>query len=108
MLEQEYNLITYKIIRFAIEVHKILGPGLIESIYEVCLYEKIQDYGVTVERQKLLPVNYKGNSLNKEFVIDQLVDNEIIVELKSVENILSVHEAQLLTSFELSKKNSAY
>jgi len=59
---------------------------------------------LTVERQKLLPVNYKGNSLNKEFVIDQFVDNEIILELKSVENILPVHEAQLLTSLKLSEK----
>ena len=104
MLAQDYNLITYKIIRYGIEIHKILGPGLMESVYEVCLYEEMQDYGRTVERQKLLPVNYKGNPLIKEFVIDQLVDNEIILELKSVESILPVHEAQLLTYLKLSKK----
>ena len=104
MLAQDYNLITYKIIRCAIEVHKILGPGLMESVYEVCLYEEMQHYGLTVERQKSLPVNYKGNSLHKEFFIDQLVDNEIILELKSVESILPVHEAQLLTYLKLSEK----
>ena len=104
MLEQDYNLITYKIIHCAIEVHKIPGPGLMESVYEVCLFNEMQHYGLNVERQKLLPVTYKGHSLDKEFSIDQLVDNEIVLELKSVENILPVHEAQLLTYLKLSDK----
>lgn len=104
MLEQECNLITHQIINCAIEVHKFLGPGLMESVYEICLYQELKNKGLYVERQKILPVVYKGYTLNKEFIIDHLVENEIILELKSVEGILPVHEAQLLTYLKLSQK----
>jgi GxxExxY protein len=102
MLEQEYNLVTHQIIKCAIEVHKQLGPGLMESVYEVCLFRELQIEGLCVQRQIILPVVYKGDNLEKDFVIDQLVENEIIIELKSVESILPVHEAQLLTYLKLS------
>jgi GxxExxY protein len=104
MLQQDYNHITFQIINCAIEVHKILGPGLMESVYEVCLYEELKSKGLYVERQKILPVTYKGYFLDKEFIIDHLVENEIILELKSVERILPVHEAQLVTYLKLSQK----
>jgi len=104
MQEQDYNLITHQIISCAIEVHKYLGPGLMESVYEVCLYKELESKGLYVERQKILPVIYKGCILDKEFIIDQIVENEIILELKSVEGILPVHEAQLLTYIKLSEK----
>jgi GxxExxY protein len=104
MIESEYNQITSKIISAAIEVHKYLGPGLLESVYDVCLANELYKNGLNVERNKLLPVTYKGLKLNKEFVIDQLVENEIIVELKSVECILPIHEAQLLTYLKLADK----
>lgn len=102
MLENDYNLLTRQIISCAIEVHKVLGPGLMESVYEVCLWRELEGKGLYVERQKVLPVIYKGYTLNKEFIIDQLVENEVILELKSVEGVLPVHEAQLVTYLKLS------
>ena len=102
--EQWYNSISEKIIRCAIEVHKELGPGLMESVYEVCLKKVMADYGLVVRNQVILPVVFKGVQLDKDFVIDLLVEDEIILELKSVEVILPVHEAQLVTYLKLSDK----
>jgi len=104
MQQHEYNLLTHQIINCAIEVHKILGPGLMESVYDRCLFEEFKYKGLYVERQKVLPVTYKGHTLDKEFIIDQLVEDEIVLELKSVEGILPIHEAQLLTYLKLSQK----
>jgi GxxExxY protein len=104
MLLHDYNLITHQIIKCAIEVHKHLGPGLMESVYDVCLFKELESIGLHVERQKVLPVTYKGQVLHKDFVIDQLVENEIILELKSIDGILPVHDAQLLTYLKLADK----
>ena len=104
MTVDHYNRITHQIINCAIEVHRHLGPGLMESVYDHCLYQEIQQAGMMVERQKQLSVFYKGQALDKEFYIDQLVENEIIIELKAVEALLPVHEAQLLTYLKLSEK----
>ncbi len=103
MLLPDYNLLSHQIIQCAIEVHKQLGPGLMESVYDVCLFDEMRNKGLYVERQKVLPVTYKGYSLNKDFVIDHLVENAIILELKSLEVILPVHEAQLVTYLKLSE-----
>ncbi|MBV9989338.1 MAG: GxxExxY protein [Chitinophagaceae bacterium] len=86
------------------EVHRHLGPGLMESVYDVCLTRELQHTGLFFERQKQLPVNYKGCLLEKDFFIDILVEAEIVVELKAIEAILPVHEAQLLTYLKLSEK----
>jgi GxxExxY protein len=102
--EKEYNELSGLIIGSCIEVHKELGPGLTESVYEVCLENQLRSEGLLVQKQVLLPVIYKGNTLSKEFVIDILVNDKIILELKSVELILPVHEAQLLTYLKLSGK----
>ena len=99
-----YNSITEKIIKCAIEVHKELGPGLMESVYEVCLKKEIANSGLDVKSQLPVPVHFKGEILNKEFVIDFLIEDKIIVELKSAEIILPVHEAQLVTYLKLSGK----
>ena len=104
MNEGWYNSITEKIIRYAIEVHKELGPGLMESVYEVCLKKVMADYGLNVRSQVILPVVFKGVKLDKDFLIDLLVEDEIILELKSVEIILPVHEAQLVTYLKLADK----
>ncbi len=104
MLQHDYTILTHQIIACAIEVHKILGPGLMESVYERCLFEELKYKGLQVERQKVLPVTYKGHILNKEFIIDQLVEDKVILELKSVEGILPIHEAQLVTYLKLSEK----
>jgi GxxExxY protein len=99
-----YNTITKRIIGCAIEVHKELGPGLMESVYEVCLKKVLIDDGLDVKSQVALPVHFKGELLDKEFVLDLIVEGEVILELKSVEIILPVHEAQLVTYLKLSGK----
>ena len=99
-----YNSLTERIIRCAIEVHKELGPGLMESVYEVCLKKVLIDDGLDVKYQLVLPVHFKGELLDKAFVLDLLVEDEIVLELKSVEIILPVHESQLVTYLKLSGK----
>jgi GxxExxY protein len=101
---EDYNSITQIIIGSAIEVHRELGPGLMETVYEVCLLKLLRDAGLKVQRQVSLPVHFKGEELDKQFIIDVLVENEIILELKSVEVLLPVHEAQLVTYLKLADK----
>jgi len=102
--ESWYNKTTHLIIKCAIEVHRELGPGLMESVYQVCLNRVLMNEGLTVKSQVIIPVIYKGEVLDKEFVIDLLVEDEIIVELKSLEGVLPVHEAQLVTYLKLANK----
>ena len=102
MSELEYNTLSKRIINAAIEVHKELGAGLLESVYEYCLLDELKRNGLRAERQIQLPLCYKGSKLDKEFIIDVLVENKIILELKSVEAILPIHEFQLLTYLKLS------
>jgi GxxExxY protein len=96
--------ITNRIIGCAIEVHKGLGPGLLESVYESCLSLELSKEGMRVDRQKSLPVVYKGLTFDEGFRIDLLVEDKIIVELKCVEKIHPIHEAQLFTYLKLSGK----
>ena len=104
MIRDDYNKLTESIISSAIEVHKELGPGLLESVYETCLIEELKSNDLNVLNQVKLPVIYKGKSLDKDFYIDILVNNLVIVELKSVEVMLPVHEVQLLTYLRLANK----
>ncbi|MBQ9559996.1 MAG: GxxExxY protein [Bacteroidaceae bacterium] len=98
------NSISEKVIGAAIAVHKELGPGLLETVYEVCLLKEMEQRGIEVSRQVDLPLYYKGQETGKNFRIDILVENEVIVELKSVEEISPLHEAQLLTYLKLTQK----
>lgn len=91
------NELSSLIIGSAIEVHRHLGPGLMESVYEQCLCHELTLRGIPFERQKSLPVTYKGLHLDCGYRLDILVNNLVIVELKTVERIDPVHEAQLLT-----------
>lgn len=93
--------ITDVILRCAIEVHKNLGPGLLESAYEVCLCHELSLCKLSLEKQKKLPVCYKGITVDCAYRIDLLIEGRVIVELKTVEKILPVHEAQLLTYLKL-------
>ena len=102
--ENVYNTLTEKIIKCCIDVHKELGPGLMESIYEVCLIEELKENGFKVQNQVELPVYFKGKKLNKNFIIDLIIEDEIVIELKSIETILPVHEAQLVSYLKLSNK----
>jgi len=96
---------TSAIIGAAIEVHRHLGPGLLESAYEECLCHELHLRGLTFERQVDLPVTYKGLHLGCGYKIDLIVEHEVVLELKAVEALLPVHEAQLLTYLKLSGKH---
>ena len=102
--EQEYNNLTGNIIHAAMEVHRQLGPGLLESVYEVCLEKELSLRGLNVERQVKCPIVYKGEVLDKVFYLDMLVENDIVLELKAVNEILPIHEVQLVTYLKLTNK----
>jgi GxxExxY protein len=93
---------TSPIIGAAIEVHRQLGPGLLESAYEECLCHELHLRGMTFERQVDLPVSYKGLRLDCGYKMDLVVEKQVVLELKCVEKLLPVHEAQLLTYLKLS------
>ncbi len=103
-IENEKDPRTASIIGAAIEVHRRLGPGLLESAYEQCLCHELHLRGLLFKCQVDLPVSYKGLQLDCGYKIDLIVADEVVVELKSVERILPVHEAQLLTYLKLSGK----
>ena len=103
--EQEFlDRITEKIIGCAIEVHKDLGPGLLKSAYEECLCYELKQIGLKFERQVSLPVVYKGVKLDCGYRMDIVVENSVIVEVKAVENLIPVHDAQLLSYLKLYNK----
>lgn len=97
--------LSEKIIGAAIRVHRELGPGLLESAYEACLAYELRDSGLLVESQKPLPVVYRGVQLDCGYRLDLVVENQIILELKAVEKLLPIHEAQLLSYLKLSGLN---
>ena len=99
---QRVNEITEKIIGCAIEVHRHLGPGLLESAYEECTCHEIVESGLLLERQIPLPVIYKGIRLDCGYRMDAVVERLVVVEFKTVEKLLPVHEAQLLSYLKLS------
>ena len=98
----DINELSRKIIGAAIEVHKALGPGLLESAYEECLCREFELKGLGHERQNPLPVVYKGRKLDCGYRLDLVVGNRIILELKSCERLQNIHKAQLLTYLKLS------
>lgn len=100
----EIDRITERIIGCAIEVHRHLGPGLLESAYEECLYWELIQNEFIVERQKPVPVIYKKIKLECGYRIDLLVENRVVVELKSVDKLIPVHDAQILTYMKFSEK----
>lgn len=93
----DVNKTTEQIIGAAIEVHRVLGPGLLESAYEECLCHELGLRSISFERQRPLPVQYKGVKLECGYRLDLLVANVVVVEIKAVSSIESIHEAQLLT-----------
>ncbi len=96
--------LTESVLGAAIEVHRALGAGLLESAYEECLCHELHLRGIPFARQVALPVSYKGINLDCGYRLDVVVDDKIVLELKCVEHILPVHEAQLLTYLRLSRK----
>jgi GxxExxY protein len=100
--EDQINRITERIIGAAIEVHRALGPGLLESTYHACLAHELKRQGLGVETEKEMPVVYKGVRLDCGYRIDLLVEHSVIVELKAVQELNAVHEAQILSYLKLS------
>jgi len=96
-----FSALSHRIIGCAIEVHRTLGPGLLESTYEQCLAHELKLHEVPFLLQNPLPVNYKGLRLDCGYRVDILVENQIILELKSVDHLLAIHDAQLLTYMKL-------
>jgi GxxExxY protein len=99
----DVNKITERIIGAAIEVHRHLGPGLLESTYQACLAKEMTLAGLNFEQEKPLPLEYKGLKLDCGYRMDFLVEQSVIAELKAVDMLLPIHEAQLLTYLRLSK-----
>jgi GxxExxY protein len=105
MITQKHiNEISYKIIGCAIEVHKHLGPGLLESVYEPCFIDEMTNAGLNVKSQIYVPVHYKGKDLGGRLKLDLLVNDLIIVEEKAVEQMIPLYEAQLLSYLKLTGK----
>ena len=101
MTKKDVTQLSYEITGFAIKVHKILGPGLLESVYEQCLKYELELNGYDVKQQLIVKIDYDELELESDLKIDLLVNDCIVVELKTVENILPIHEAQLLTYMKL-------
>lgn len=108
MTREEYNRLNKLsgiVVDAALEVHRDLGPGLLESVYEECLKMELLSRGAKVESQVSLPLIYKGVKTEKEFRLDLLVENELVIELKAVDEIKALHEVQLLTYMKLANKH---
>jgi GxxExxY protein len=101
---EEINELSYEVRGAIFEVHNELGPGLLESIYEAALVQELKNRNLKVETQKSLPVIFKGRELDVKFRLDLLIEDQLIVEVKSVESLLDVHKKQLLTYLKLTNK----
>ena len=97
------NEISHKIVGAALEVHKQLGPGLLESVYQECLVFKLNQYGLFVEREKSLPLVFENIQMESRFRVDVLVENKVIIEIKSVNALNDLHLAQILTYLRLGR-----
>jgi len=100
--EEKLNKITKTIIGMAINIHRALGPGLLESAYEACMVYDLVKAGLKVEQQKPLPIVYRGVKLECSYRLDLMIEKEVIVEIKSVEKLLPIHQAQLMSYLKLS------
>jgi GxxExxY protein len=98
-----FDNLSNQVIGLAIEVHRNLGPGLLESVYEQCLSYELQLNNIQHQCQVEIPVIYKGHQLNQNYRIDLLIDNQLIIELKAVDKLQGIHQAQLLTYMKLTQ-----
>lgn len=108
MEKERSDFITGQILDASIEVHRHLGPGLLESTYEICLMKEFQLRGIAAKRQVKLPIKYKEYELDQDYRIDILVEDEFILELKSVEFVLPIHHAQIITYLKLADKRIGF
>ncbi|MFW6326972.1 MAG: GxxExxY protein [Bacteroidota bacterium] len=108
MNRDKLDLLSKEIIDAAIAVHREMGPGLLESVYECCLVKELHLRGILADNQVPMPLFYKGEKLEKDFRIDILIEGEIVIELKAVDILLPVHEAQIISYLKLSNKKLGF
>jgi GxxExxY protein len=108
MNKEDLDKLSAEVVDSCITVHKHMGPGLLESVYELCLFKEFELRGINAISQKSIPLVYKNFELTKDYRIDILVDNEIIIEIKAVDGILPVHEAQLISYLKLANKKLGF
>jgi GxxExxY protein len=105
---ERLDALSAQILDSCISVHKIMGPGLLESVYELCLMKEFELRGIPAKNQVPIPLQYKGFELSKEFRVDILVDDSIVMEIKSCENMLPVYEAQIISYLRLTDKKLGF
>jgi GxxExxY protein len=106
---REYlNNLSSIILNAAINVHREMGPGLLEGVYQQCMGKELQNRNLIVSSMVPVSLKYKGTSLNKDYIIDMLVENEIILELKAVDSLLPMHDAQIITCLKLADKRLGF
>ena len=108
MKKEEYNILSGQILDASFQVHKEMGPGLLESVYQFCLAAELRSRGISIVEQCSVALFYKGKDLGKDFRIDILVEQEIIIEIKAVEVLLPVHEAQIISYLKLTDKRLGF
>lgn len=108
MDQVQYNELSGIILDASIAVHKEMGPGLLESVYQQCLMREFFVRNISFDTNVIIPLIYKGHVLNKDYVIDMLIEDEIIIELKACEGILPVHEAQIISYLKLANKKLGF
>jgi len=108
MTNERLNELSKIILDACITVHKEMGPGLLESVYELCLMKELELRGVNAKSQVVIPLKYKGFELSKDFKMDILVEDEIIIENKAVEFIIPVHKAQIISYLKLANKKLGF
>jgi GxxExxY protein len=108
MNKEQFEYLANQIFQAALEVHKTLGPGLLESVYEFALVKELQIRNIFVQYQVKVPLIYKGYDTGKEFYLDILVENELVIEVKSVDMLHPVHQAQLLSYLKLADKRMGF
>ena len=102
------NELAKIVVGLCLKIHRALGPGLLESVYQHCMIRELRRRELDVKITVPVPLHYKGDPLNKDYIIDMLVENEIIVELKAIEGILKVHEAQVISYLKLAIKRPGF
>ena len=108
MNNTQLNDLSREILDASIDVHKELGPGLLESIYEICLIKELKSRDIELRNQVILPIIYKGDLIDRSLKLDILVEDEIIIELKAVEELNELHEAQIITYLKLADKRLGF
>ena len=108
MNREELNKLSKQIVDACISVHREMGPGLLESVYEYCLLKEFEIRSINAKSQVIIPLYYKGELLSKDFRIDIFVENEIVLELKAVDTMLPVHEAQIISYLKLADRKLGF